>query len=261
LGKTRSKRIQTTGRTLYSKIEYCFLLAGQAIYSAAQTNLYLYYKMKTIEAIKNRTTAKLRGNPDQPLPITKGEEHERIVNELLELAGKAPFHHQSPLQNRKGDLMGTEPWRFYVLNTESCRQLLEGFKQGNPINCADGMVQMLASADTLILAYWIPELEELANHNYYPNVKNMEHIAATSAAIQTLLLAATSKGINNYWSSGGCIRKPEVQEYLEVPEEEILLGAIFLFPDDYPATVDVVKGKNQAVRGESKHWMKWVKPG
>ncbi len=60
----------------------------------------------------------------------------------------------------------------------------------------------------------------------------MEHIAAASAAIQNLLLAATARGISNYWSSGGVLRSAQVFQQLGIPRQQILLGAIFLFPSE-----------------------------
>ncbi|MEQ8524224.1 nitroreductase family protein [Gracilimonas sp.] len=214
--------------------------------------------MKIEEAIQNRRTLKLRANPEDPLPVTKGEEFKRVIEELIKLAGKAPFHYRSAETHRKQNLAGAEPWRFHVLDGNTCRKLLEIFNQDKPMKASEGIKQMLAAADALILSTWLPERSRSLSRKFHPNVKNMEHIAATGAAIQSLLLAATSRGITNYWSSGGCLRKPKVLEFLGIPKQEILLGAVFLFPDEYPESVQTKTGKNVEAKGELKDYMEWV---
>jgi nitroreductase len=215
--------------------------------------------MNTEEAIQKRQTLKLRANPDEPLPVTKGAEFNRTIEQLIELAGKAPFHHQSAETHRKQKLIGAEPWRFHALDGNNCRQLLKSLNKDEPMKASEGIKQMLATADALILATWLPEKPRSLSRKFHPNVKNMEHIAATGAAIQNLLLAATAKGIINYWSSGGCLRKPKVLEFLGIPRQEIMLGAVFLFPVEYPDSVETKPGKNAEARGSLTDYMEWVK--
>jgi len=119
---------------------------------------------------------------------------------------------------------------------------------------------MLAAADTVILGTWLPEKSRKKSKSspFQPNIKNMEHIAATGAAIQNLLLAATARGINAYWSSGGSLRKPEIKTYLNIPQQEILLGAIFLFPADYPNEVLSKPGKYANKRSNLHNFMEWI---
>ncbi|WP_421773247.1 nitroreductase family protein [Gracilimonas sp.] len=214
--------------------------------------------MNTEEVIQKRRTLKLRANPEKPLPVTKGEEFNRTIEQLIELAGKAPFHYQSAESYKKKKLTGAEPWRFHVLDGKSCRKLLQSLNKEEPMKASEGIRQMLAAADALILSTWLPEKSRSLSRRFHPNVKNMEHIAATGAAIQNLLLAATDKGITNYWSSGGCLRKPKVLEFLGIPKQEILLGAVFLFPDEYPNTVQTKTGKNAEARGKLTDYMEWV---
>lgn len=214
--------------------------------------------MNTEEAIQQRRTLKLRVNPDDPLPVTKGAEFNKTIEWLIELAGQAPFHYQSAENHQKKKLTGAEPWRFHVLDGKSCRKLLQSLNKEEPMKASEGIRQMLAAADALILATWLPEKSRSLSRRFHPNVKNMEHIAATGAAIQNLLLAATDKGITNYWSSGGCLRKPKVLEFLGIPKNEILPGAVFLFPDEYPETVQTKTGKNRDAKGELKDYMEWV---
>lgn len=214
--------------------------------------------MTTDETIRSRKTLKLRVDPENPLPLKNGEEFRQTIEELIELAGKAPFHYESNEKQRSGRLMGHEPWRFHVLDGENCRSFLKALNKEKPMKAPEGIRQMLAAADALILTTWLPERKRKLSKRFHPNLKNMEHIAATGAAIQNLLLAATSWGINAYWSSGGIIRKDKVMEFLGIPEHEILLGAVFLFPDEYPEEVETKTGKNADKRGDIGDIMQWI---
>jgi nitroreductase len=214
--------------------------------------------MTTEEAIQNRRTFKLRADPFNPLPAANNDVVKTKVEELVELAGKAPFHYESP-ENRRTDLLsGAEPWRFHTLDCQSCRKLLESLNRAVPLKAPEGIRQMLAAADALILTTWLPEPSRNKNRTFHPNLKNMEHIAAAGAAIQNLLLAATSKGVNAYWSSGGILRKPKALNYLGISSEEILIGAVFLFPDKFPDSVETKPGKNADKRGTIKDYMRWI---
>ncbi len=214
--------------------------------------------MTTEESIRSRKTLKLRANPKEPLPVTKGKKFMTTIEELIELAGKAPFHYESAEHHRKQQLNGSEPWRFHALHSRTCREVLEAFNQDKPMKASEGIKQMLATADALILATWLPEKSKSKSRKFHPNVKNMEHIAATGAAIQNLLLAATEKGITNYWSSGGNLRKPQMLDFLGIPKQEILLGAIFLFPDEFPDTVQTKTGKNRELKRPPSAWSDWI---
>lgn len=214
--------------------------------------------MKTDESIRARKTLKLRVDPENPLPVTKGEEFKDTIIELIELAGKAPFHYESNEEQRSDSLQGIEPWRFHILDGKSCRLFLKALNQEKPMKAPEGIRQMLAAADGLILTTWLPERSRKLSRRFHPNLKNMEHIAATGAAIQNLLLAATTRGINAYWSSGGIIRKSQTLEFLRIPNHEILLGAVFLFPDEYPDYVETKTGINTDKRGEIEDFMDWI---
>ncbi|MDR9417665.1 nitroreductase family protein [Gracilimonas sp.] len=215
--------------------------------------------MHTDQSIRTRKTLKVRVDPQNPLPVTKGDEFKRTIEQLIELAGQAPFHYTSPEKQRSEKLSGAEPWRFHAIDGFNCRELLEALKDERPMKSSDGIKQMLAAADALILGTWLPERNRRPGRKFHPNVKNMEHIAATGAAIQNLLLAATDRGLNAYWSSGGCLRKPKVLDFLGIPKHEILLGAIFIFPADIPESAHTKTGKNADQRGELEDFMDWVK--
>ena len=213
----------------------------------------------TEQTILSRRTIKLKADENNPLPINSSETFKKDVEELIELAGKAPFHYTcNEFYQNENELTGKEPWRFHTLDSKSCRNLLEILKAGKVVKSSEGIRQMLAAADALVLVTWLPERPASQSKKFYPNVKNMEHIAATGAAIQNLLLAATEKGITNYWSSGGILRRPQVFEMLGIPTQEILLGAVFLFPDPEKAKAEIITGKNRELRSGKEKWMEWV---
>lgn len=209
------------------------------------------------EVIRRRRTEKVLAERD--LPIT---DHRRVVDEILYLAGQAPFHRPCEESHRlAGGLAGIEPWRFHALAASECRRLHLKVPREN----AGKIPAMLAAADALIMATWLPDTRESQSIDrsesdaagFAPTVTNMEHIAATGAAIQNLLLAATARGISNYWSSGGVLRSPAVFELLGIPSTEILLGAVFLFPDER-GDAELVTSKLRERRTPANHWSRWV---
>lgn len=197
-----------------------------------------------------RRTLKLLPDPASPLPV--GGLGREQVEALVEAASFAPFHRPHG-KARAGEATAKEPWRFYMLDSAACRSLIAPLSElpTPPKKIAN----MLAGADALILATWLPEPFE--GTGWEANDLNMEHIAAASAAVQTLLLAATEQGIENYWSSGGSLGSNDAFSLLGISETEILLGAIFLFPSP-PSGVETATGKMRPMRSAPSKWSRWV---
>lgn len=63
-------------------------------------------------------------------------------------------------------------------------------------------------------------------------IKELEEIEAVACAVQNLHLTATAYGIGGFWSSPGFIYRPEVREFVGLPENGQLLGLFYL---GYPA--------------------------
>ncbi|MEZ6134543.1 MAG: nitroreductase family protein [Pirellulaceae bacterium] len=206
---------------------------------------------KTVdEAITQRRTTKVLAEVDLPLG------GHVPMDELLALAGMAPFHRACDEShrglNRNDGLLGIEPWRFYVADAARCRRLRQQIATEN----AGNIPKMLASADALVLATWLPNPGQAAlaeGQLFEPTLANMEHIAAASAAIQNLLVAATARGIENYWSSGGVLRETPVFELLGISPQEILLGAVFFFPQATHGA-EVVGSKLRPHRTAASQW-------
>lgn len=205
----------------------------------------------TDEAIYERMTTKILASEDLPMSDLSGQ-----IGDLLNLAGQAPFHRACDESHRLGQLSAIEPWRFHVLKSADCRRLGKVIPKEN----AGKIPSMLSAADALLMATWLPNpsAEPPANGQLFdPTLGNMEHIAAASAAIQNLLLAATARGISNYWSSGGILRTPATFELLGIPQAEILLGAIFLFPDEI-GSAERVGSKLRDKRCPASTWSRTV---
>lgn len=209
----------------------------------------------TAQAIRLRKTTKLLS--DIPLPQ---RDIRATVDRLIESAGWAPFHRACDVSHRETETCGIQPWRMYALDSLNCRQLAKSL----PAENAGKIPRMLASADAMIQTTWLPNpaTRPLDGGAFEATLANMEHIAAASAAIQNLLLAATAEGIPSYWSSGGVVlREAAGFDLLGIPAEEILLGSIFLFPADLqalPSTTEVVGSKLRHQRSPQPTWARWV---
>lgn len=211
--------------------------------------------MHTDQSIRQRKTEKVLAG--SPLPTT---DISHTIHELIALAGCAPFHRACEESHRQGNNDGIEPWRFHILDADNCRRLAPRLPKEN----AGKIPAMLLAADALIMATWLPSPGTITPMGDEPGfavtLTNVEHIAAASAAIQNLLLAATARGIGNYWSSGGVLRLPSVFEQLGIPTNQILLGAIFLFPREI-GDAELATSKLREHRTSPEHWSRWVSIG
>ena len=209
--------------------------------------------MGKIDAIaRARRTVKLLPDPATPLA---GEGLSRAaVEALLAAAGFAPFHRACATARAGGGGGGggaVEPWRVHALDKGACSALIP--RLDSLAKPPGKIANMLAAADALVLVTWLPEEGAAA---WAASEVNMEHIAATGAMIQTLLLAATERGIGNYWSSGGVLAG-EAFGMLGIGPEERLLGAIFLWPE-MPEGVEAAPGKLRGQRAAPDRWTRWI---
>ncbi len=134
---------------------------------------------------------------------------------LLELADWAPTH------------AFTEPWRFVIYEepTVFCQQHAELYKQHTPAEnykeaTYNNLLNIGANASHVIIA--------IMKRGSNPNIPAIEEVAAASAAVQNLLLAATSLNIASFWSTGGMTLKPAMKTFLELNEEDAVLGLLYL---------------------------------
>lgn len=203
--------------------------------------------------LRARATAKVLGDPEAPLPASAGRR--AAVERLLADAGLAPFHYPRP-EAERGARPSPVPWRAWALDAPACRALLT---RTRAVGLGGGIVpDMLAAADALVLVTWRPaggrRAEDDPKGAFDGTALNMEHVAAGGAMIQSLLLGATAAGWRSYWSSGGVLRGAPVWGWLGVPPEELLLGAVFLFP---PIGGEARPGKWRDARGGVADWTTW----
>jgi hypothetical protein len=148
------------------------------------------------------------------------------------------------------------------MNSDVCRILAGKLQHMDP---APGKIlNMLWAAEAVIMMTWLPDVfgaqpqeREMEPLPFTGNLRNMEHIAASSAGIQNILLGATQKGFPNYWSSGGVLRQKAARQLLGVPLEEMLLGCLFIFPKD--ANERGVEIKTGKFHNEGKKVLTWSK--
>lgn len=202
--------------------------------------------------LRARATAKVLGDPEAPEPASSDR---GAVEAMLADAAWAPFHHPRP-----GGAGSPVPWRAWALDAAGCRALLRRISEA--ALKAGIVADMLAAAEALVLVSWAPEgpsrPEDDPAGPFDGTVRNMEHAAAGGAMIQSLLLAATAAGRRSYWSSGGVLRGAPATGWLGVPEGEVLLGAVFLFPAE--GGREVRPGKLRDRRGAVADWARWVSP-
>ena len=192
--------------------------------------------MITTEAIHSRKTAKVLASSPWAPSLTQ-DEQARLCEQLLNLAAKAPYHYKSAERYKEGVQTSSLPFRCYTADGATCNAL------GTKLETLDPppgkILNMLWAAELLIITTWLPDVfgtqpehREMEPLPFVGNLRNMEHIAATSAAIQNMLLGATAEGYPNYWSSGGMLRQKSARNMLQISMEEVMLGAVFIFPKD-----------------------------
>lgn len=167
---------------------------------------------------------------------------QKIPNEqiaaLLELADWAPTHGY------------TEPWRFIVYENPAdfCHKHAEIYKQGvksedfNELTYNNLQHQGDKVSHVIIVTMKRGDL---------PKIPPFEEIATVSSAIQNILLGATALNAASFWSTGGAILKPGMKEFLQLREEDNVLGVLYLgYADQYP------EGRRNTPLEEKISWVK-----
>ncbi|WP_214071900.1 nitroreductase [Mucilaginibacter sp. dw_454] len=168
--------------------------------------------------IKNRRTTK-------PFMMNGQKATNEQINQLLELADWAPNHGL------------TEPWRFTVYSNPAdfCQAHAELYKQNTPPNeFAQGVYDNLShqgdQASHVIVA--------VMQRGNLPKIPAFEELAATACAVQNILLGATAAGLASYWGTGGMILKPAMRTFLNLRDEDEVMGVVYLgYADEQPQGV------------------------
>ena len=216
--------------------------------------------------IRERKTAKILSDIQACTDTLDFHERATInakIREAIELAGWAPFHKMADSSHLQAESNSPVPWRFYVLEKTLCCQILDFIKHQTtttrdpkwPRTMQKKIPKLLAGADALVIVTWLPDPSPTDQPEL--TINNIEHIAASSAAIQNLILAAEARGLYTYWSSGGVLRDDEIFAYLGIPRNQQLLGAIFLASVEHTTNAPAAGG-NRDKRG--RDWVRWLNP-
>lgn len=213
---------------------------------------------ETIETvIRSRKTEKVLCDVEayRPVPADVAERNRETVLRAIKTAGWAPFHYPRKVAGV------AEPWRAHVLWHDDVKKAAVYLRDELKVTTKEP--KLAAACSVLVLVTWLPEFYDLESQSASKLARedqlarDEEHLAATSAMVQNLLLMLTAHGMGTYWSSGGKFRESEMFSYLGIPDNERLLAAIFV---EYPEMMDDSKerkaGSQRNNRGEE--WIREV---
>jgi len=156
---------------------------------------------------------------------------------ILELANWAPNHGN------------TQPWQFVVYTDPAkfCQQHA-GLYQQNTNNetyneaTYNNLMHIGDKVSHIVIA--------IMKRGDLPKIPVFEEIAAAAAAVQTLLLGATALNIASFWNTGGMALRPAMKTFLELGEEDQVLGILYLgYADEIP------EGKRKVAIDEKIKWI------
>ena len=143
-----------------------------------------------------------------------------LIERVLEAGTWAPNHHM------------TEPWRFFVLQGDARNRL--GAVMGAVAashESSEESRQAVAERAALkpLRAPWV--IAVAVEPSMDPSIPEIEELAAGSAAMQNMLLAADAVGLAAIWRSGWVTFEPEITEFFGLSARARMLGFIYVgFP-------------------------------
>lgn len=176
--------------------------------------------METIDTIEKVITERRTVKPQQ----YNGHKIEKTtIERLLQLADWAPTHGL------------TEPWRFVVFAGEGVHRFCQDHADLYKNNTAPDMF-MKGSYEKLIdqghnASHIIAVFSKRGTKS---NITKLEEICATAAAVQNILIGAEALGIAAFWSTGGQTLKPSMKSYLQLLEEDEMIGLLYMGYSDAP---------------------------
>lgn len=213
--------------------------------------------MNILEKLKQRRTHKVIGDLDAAVGVAELDCN--TIDEMLAACANAPFHYACD-RTHKTIMTSVVPWRVYKLNAQDCNKLASFLIAAGDTT---KVPNMLTAAEYMLQVTWLPDEATIINkaagkdeEAFKGTIRNMEHIAAASAFIQSLLLAGEDKNLMTYWSSGGALKSENVFDYLSIPNNQMLLGSVFLFSKEV-AHDEIKQGAMKDARGSVDDWSKW----
>ncbi|HWJ62046.1 MAG TPA: nitroreductase [Acidimicrobiales bacterium] len=156
------------------------------------------------EVIRSRRTS-LQMDPEDPVP-------DELISLLIELATWAPNHKR------------TWPWRFTVITGAARHRLGEALAVvapdlGVPPDKVAKLRTKYARSPAVVLV-WVKVDPQ--------PVRAKEDRDAVAAAVQNLLLAATSFGLGNYWATVPEVLEDCVRRFAHLDDEHDLVALVYL---------------------------------
>ncbi|MGH7907145.1 MAG: nitroreductase family protein [Candidatus Binataceae bacterium] len=179
--------------------------------------------MDVIEAIRTRRS----------IGRVEGELTREQISELIELATCAPNHHL------------TEPWRFTIL-TGAAREHLGRIWAERAAAQSDPAMREKLLANEAKKPLRAPALVVVSTRTDPNPIVAEEDFAATSAAVQNLLLAAHCRGLGAMWRTGKIVHDGEVKKFLGLDADDRIVAMVYLGrtamvePEAAPRGVDSV---------------------
>lgn len=171
---------------------------------------------ETGDTIKKRRTIKPDRMNGRIIP-------DDIILQLLGNADWAPTHAR------------TEPWRFIVFANDKAAafarrhaELYRRFTDPNTFTEQkyNNLVRLGENVSHIVIAW----MKRVSNHK----IPEIEEVCATAAAIQNILLTATSLDIASFWSTGGITHHPALRHEFNMGDEDRILGMLYLGYSDEP---------------------------
>ena len=146
-----------------------------------------------------------------------------VIESLLEAATWAPNHHL------------TEPWRFFVLAGDARAEFGQAMAKAL-VGTPQTDEQREKFNRTAAKALRAPVIITVAS-DPQPCTKDVEfeEIAAGSAAVQNLLLAAHAQGLATIWRSGAAAFNDEIKAFFGLPTSAHLVGFVYVGYPNQPS--------------------------
>jgi nitroreductase len=137
-----------------------------------------------------------------------------VIERLIEAATWAPSHRR------------TEPWRFHVLAGQGRAAMGEAVAAWLAESGEAGEGPQQAARVRLLRAPVIIVLSQAGSPD--DAVRDLEDYAATSCALQNLLLAAEAEGLAAHTSTGVMVQYAGAKQYLGLEPHDRIVGYVYL---------------------------------